>query len=90
MMRKRYIDLRDCGRLNKRKLYIKMKPREETRMEMSSGVLSHVGGAARGGPAWPTCEEHTASFSCLFSSRDFSYLLKTTKILKEEVFAKLS
>jgi hypothetical protein len=58
-------------------------------MEMSSGVFSHVGGAARGGPTPPVCETHTVFFSSPFSSRDFSYLLKTAKILKEELFAKL-
>jgi hypothetical protein len=58
-------------------------------MEMSSGVFSHQGGAARGGPAPPVCEKHPDSFSCPFLSRDFSYLVKTTKILKEELFAKL-
>jgi hypothetical protein len=58
-------------------------------MEKSSGVFSHLGGAARGGPAPPMCEEHTDSFSCPFSSRDFSYVAKTAKVLKEELFAKL-
>jgi hypothetical protein len=66
-----------------------MKPQEETGMETSSGVFSHLGGAAKGGPAPPVCETHMNSFSCPFSSRDFSYLLKTAKILKEELFAKL-
>jgi hypothetical protein len=66
-----------------------MKSQEETGMEKSFGVFSHLGGAARGGPAPPTCEEHTGSFSCLFSSRDFSYLLKIAKILKKELFVKL-
>jgi hypothetical protein len=87
--RKRYTDLGDSGGLNRRKLYIETKSQEETRTEKSSGVFSHLGGAARGGPAPPTCEEHTDSFSCPFSSRDFSYLVKTVKILKEELFAKL-
>jgi hypothetical protein len=35
------------------------------------------------------CEEHMDSLSCPFSSRDFSYLVKTAKILKEELFVKL-
>jgi hypothetical protein len=56
---------------------------------MSSGVFSHQGGAARGGPAPPVCEEHPESFSCPFSSCDFSYLVKIAKILKEELFMKL-
>jgi hypothetical protein len=58
-------------------------------MKTSSGVLSHQGGAARGGPAPPMCEEHTDSFSFPSSSRDFSYLVKTVKILKEEFSANL-
>jgi hypothetical protein len=87
--RKRYTDLGDSGGLNRRKLYIETKSQEETGTEKSSGVLSHQGGAARGGPAPPVCEEHTDSFSCPFSSHDFSYLVKTAKIIKEEFFAKL-
>jgi hypothetical protein len=89
MTRKRYTDLGDSGGLNRRKLYIETKSQEETRTETSSGVLSHLGGMVRGGPAPPMCEEHTDSFSCPFLSRDFSYLVKTAKILKEELFAKL-
>jgi hypothetical protein len=58
-------------------------------METSFGVLSHLGGMARGGPAPPMCEKHTNSFSCPFSSHDFSYLVKIAKILKKELFAKL-
>jgi hypothetical protein len=87
--RKRYTDLGDSGGLNRRKLYIETKSQEETRMETSFRVLSHQDGAARGGPAPPMCEEHTDSFSCPFSSRDFSYLVKIAKIIKEELFAKL-
>jgi hypothetical protein len=89
MTGKRYTDLRDSGGLYRRKLYIEMKSQEETEMETSSGVLSHLGGAARGGPAPPVCEEHTDSFSCPFLSRDFSYLVKTAQIIKEEFFTKL-
>jgi hypothetical protein len=87
--RKRYTDLGDSGGLNRQKLYIETKSQGETGMEKSSGVFSHLGGAARGGPAPPVCERHTDSFSCPFSSRDFSYLVKTTKILKEDLSAKL-
>jgi hypothetical protein len=56
---------------------------------MSSEVISHQGGAARGGPVPPVHEEHPDSFSCPFSSHDFSYLVKTAKILKEEFNVKL-
>jgi hypothetical protein len=44
---------------------------------------------AKGGPMPPVCEEHPDSFSCPLSSRDFSYLVKIAKILKEELFAEL-
>jgi hypothetical protein len=88
-MRKRYTDLGDSGGLNRRKLYIEMKSQEQTGTETSSGVFSHLGGAARGGPAPPTCEGHMNSFSCPFSFGDFSYLVKMAKILKEELFVKL-
>jgi hypothetical protein len=87
--RKRYTDLADSGGLYRRKLYIKTKSQEETGTEMSSGVLSHQGGTARGGPVPPVWEEHNDSFSCPFSSRDFSYLIKTAKIIKEKFFVKL-
>jgi hypothetical protein len=66
-----------------------MKSQEETETETSFGVLSHLGGVARGGPAPPVRERLTDSFSCPFSSRDFSYLVKIAKILKEELFVKL-
>jgi hypothetical protein len=66
-----------------------MKSQEETGTKTSSGVLSHQGSATRGGPAPPVCEEHMDFFSCLFLSRDFSYLVETTKIIKEEFFTKL-
>jgi hypothetical protein len=50
-------------------------------METSSGVLSQQGGTTWGGPVPPGCEEPPDSVSCPFSSRDFSYLAKTIKIL---------
>jgi hypothetical protein len=58
-------------------------------METSSGVLSHQGGVARGGPTPPVCEEPPDSVSCPFSSRDFSYLIKTTKIILKKFIANL-
>jgi hypothetical protein len=88
-MRKRYTDLGYSGGLYRQKLYIEGKSQEETGTETSFGVFSHQGGPARGGPAPPVCEEHPDSFSCPFSSRDFSYLVKTAKILKEELSVKL-
>jgi hypothetical protein len=88
-MRKRYTDLGYSGGLYRQKLYIEGKSQEESGMETSSRVFSHQGGVARGGTAPPMCEEHPDSFSCLFLSRDFSYLVKIAKILKEELFVKL-
>jgi hypothetical protein len=89
MTRKRYTDLGYSGGLYRRKLYIKGKSQEETGTEMSSEVSSHQGGTAKGGPTPPVCEAHPDSFSCPFSSRDFSYLVKIAKILKEEFNVKL-
>jgi hypothetical protein len=66
-----------------------MKLQEETGTGKSSEAFSHIGGMARGGPAPPVCETHTDFFSYPFLSRDFSYLLETAKILKEELFVKL-
>jgi hypothetical protein len=88
--RKQYIDLGYSGGLYRRKLYIKGKSQEETRTETSSEVLSHQGGVAKGGPAPPVCEEHPDSFSCPFSSRDFSYLVKTANNNKGRVFRETS
>jgi hypothetical protein len=65
-----------------------MKSHEETGMDTSSGVLSPEGGAAWGGPAPPGGEEPPDSVSYPFSSRDFSYLIKTTKILLKEFNAR--
>jgi hypothetical protein len=52
-------------------------------------VFSHQGGAAKGGPVPPVCEEHPDSFSSPFLFHDFSYLVKIAKIIKEEFFANL-
>jgi hypothetical protein len=66
-----------------------MKSQEETGMVMSSGVVSPQGGAAWSGPVPPGGEEPPDSVSCPFSSRDFSFLVKTTKILMEKFNANL-
>jgi hypothetical protein len=87
--RKQYTDLGDSGGLYRRKLYIETKSQEETGTETRSRVVSPQGGAAWGGPAPPSGEEPPDSVSCLFSSRDFSYLIKTTKILIEKSSANL-
>jgi hypothetical protein len=57
-----------------------MKSQEETGTEMSFGVVSPQGSAARSGPTPPGGEEPPDSVSNPFSSRDFSYLIKTIKI----------
>jgi hypothetical protein len=87
--RKRYTDLGDSGGLYRQKLYIETKSQEETGIEKSSGVVSPQCGAAWGGPATPGGAEPPDSFSCPFSSHDFSYLIKTTKILIEKSFMNL-
>jgi hypothetical protein len=61
-----------------------MESLEETEMETSSGAVSPQGGAAWSGPAPPGGEEPPDSVSCPFSSHDFSYLIKTIKILMEK------
>jgi hypothetical protein len=66
-----------------------MKSQEETGMETRSGMVSPQGGAAWGGPMPPGGEEPPDAVSCPFSSRDFSYLAKTTKILMEKFFVNL-
>jgi hypothetical protein len=84
-----YTNLGYSGGLYRRKLNIETKSQEETGTETSSGVLSTQGGAAWSGPAPPGGEEPPDSVSCPFSSRDFSYLVKTTKILMEKFYANL-
>jgi hypothetical protein len=75
--------------LCRRKLYIEGKSQEETGMETSSGVDSPQGGVTWGGPMPPGGEEPPNSVSFPFSSHDFLYLAKTTKILMENFFANL-
>jgi hypothetical protein len=89
MTRKRYTDLGYSGWLYRQKLYIERKSQEETGTETSYGVVSPQGGAAWGRPMPPGGEEPPDSVSCPFSSRDFSYLAKTIKILMEKSFANL-
>jgi hypothetical protein len=89
MTKTRYTDLGYSRGLYRRKLYIEGKSQEETGTEMSSGVDSPQGGAARSGPVPPGGEEPSDSVSFPFSSRDFSYLIKTSKILMEMSFANL-
>jgi hypothetical protein len=53
-------------------------------MKTSFGVDSPQGGVTRRGPAPPGGEEPPGSVSNSFSSHDFSYLIKITKILIEK------
>jgi hypothetical protein len=53
-------------------------------METSSEVTPPPGGAASKGLAPRGGVEPPGSVSNLFSSRDFSYLIKTTKVLTEK------
>jgi hypothetical protein len=66
-----------------------MKSQEETGTETSSEVVSPQGGAAWSGPTPPGGEKPPDSVSCPFSSRDFSYLTKTIKILMKKFNANL-
>jgi hypothetical protein len=66
-----------------------MKAQEETGMETSSEATTPQGGAASRGPA-PQCGvEPLGSVSNSFSSRDFSYLIKTTKVKEKKFNANL-
>jgi hypothetical protein len=51
---------------------------------MSSEANTPQGGAARRGPTPPGGVEPPGSVSNPFSSRDFSYLIKITKVLIEK------
>jgi hypothetical protein len=66
-----------------------MKSQEETGTETSSGVVSPQDSVAWSGPTPPGGEEPPDSVSCPFSSRDFAYLIKTTKILMEKFYTNL-
>jgi hypothetical protein len=66
--------------LYRRKLNIEMKSQEETGTEMSFEAGTPQGGATSRGPAPPSGEEPPDSVSNPYSSREFSYLTKTTKI----------
>jgi hypothetical protein len=66
--------------LYRQKFNNETKAQEETGMETSSEANTPQGDAASRGPA-PWCGvEPPGSVSNSFSSRDFSYLIKTTKV----------
>jgi hypothetical protein len=89
MMRTRYIDLGQSGELYRRKLNIEAKSQEEIGMETSFEADSPQGGTANRGPVPPGGEEPLDSVSNSFSSRDFSYLIKIIKVLREKFHANL-
>jgi hypothetical protein len=66
--------------LYRQKLKIKTKAQEKTGAETSSEADTPQGGAASRGPAPPGGVEPPGSVSNSFSSRDFLYLIKTTKV----------
>jgi hypothetical protein len=66
--------------LYRQKLNIEMKEQEETGMKTSSKANTPQGGAASRGPMPPGGAGPPGSVSNLFSSRNFSYLIKTTKV----------
>jgi hypothetical protein len=61
-----------------------MKAHEKTGMETSSEANTPQGGATSRGPAPPGGVEPLGSVSNSFSSREFLYLIKTTKVLTEK------
>jgi hypothetical protein len=66
--------------LNRRKFNNKMKAEEKTGTETSFEATTPPGGAASRGPAPRCCVEPPGFVSYSFSSRDFSYLIKTIKV----------
>jgi hypothetical protein len=80
MTRTRYTNLGQSGGLYRRKFNNKTKAQEETRTEMSSEATSPPGGMASRGPMPRGGVEPPGSVSNSFSSHDFSYLVKTTKL----------
>jgi hypothetical protein len=80
MKRTRYTDLGQSEGLYRQKFNNKRKAHEETGAKMSSKATSPPGGAASRGPA-PWCGVvPPGSVSYSFLSRDFSYLIKITKV----------
>jgi hypothetical protein len=70
--------------LYRQKLNNETKAEEEIGTETSSEANTPQGGAASRGPAPPGGVDPPGSVSNSFSSRDFSYLIKTTKVLTEK------
>jgi hypothetical protein len=66
-----------------------MKAQEKIGTETSSEANSPQGGVASRGHVPPGGVEPPGSISNSFSSRDFSYIIKTTKVLTENFNANL-
>jgi hypothetical protein len=66
--------------LYRQKFNNETKAQEETGTETSSEVTRPQGGAASRGPRHEVVYEPPGSVSNSFSSHDFSYLIKTTKV----------
>jgi hypothetical protein len=79
-MRTRYTDLGQSEGLYRQKLNNVMKSQEETGTETSFEANTPQGGATSRGAMPPGGVEPPGFVSNSFSSRDFSYLIKTTKV----------
>jgi hypothetical protein len=79
-MRKRYMDLGGSGGLYSRKLNNKRKAQDETGSETSSEASTPRGGVARRGPTPRGGVVPSGTVSYSFSSLNFPYLIKITKI----------
>jgi hypothetical protein len=79
-MRKRYTDLRESGGLYSRKFNNQGKAQDETGSETSSEATTPRGGVASREPVPRGGVVPSGTVSYPFSSRNFSYLIKTTKI----------
>jgi hypothetical protein len=80
MTRKRYTDLGESGGLYRQKFNNKRKAQDESGSEKSSEATTPPGGAASRGPAPWGGVVPPGNISYPFSSRNFSYLIKTTKV----------
>jgi hypothetical protein len=80
MMSKRYTDLGKSGGLYSQKFNNKRKAQDETGSETSSKATTPRGGVASRGPTPWGGVVPSGTVSYPFSSHNFSYLIKTTKI----------
>jgi hypothetical protein len=78
------MDLGGSRGLYRRKFNNKRKARDETGSEMSSEATTPCGGAASRGPTPRGGVVPSGTISYSFSSHNFSYLIKTTKVKAEK------